>query len=105
MRQAKKEEWMRTLNDWKQSGLSQTQYCKNNNIKRDLFSYYKGQLMPRAKNTPPTKDKEPAFTKVVITPSKQPPTALQITLPNGAVISGIHKESLSLVNALMEALS
>ena len=105
MRQAKKDEWTHILNDWKQSDLNQTQYCKNNNIKLDLFSYYKGQLIPRAKNTSPTKDKEPAFTKVVINPSKQSPAVLQITLPNGAVISGIHKESLSLVNALMEALS
>ena len=103
MRQAKKEEWMRTLNDWKQSGLSQTQYCKKNNIKRDLFSYYKGQLIPTVKSNTATQEKEPAFAKVVISSSKQPPTALQITLPNGSVISGIHKESLSLVNALMAA--
>ncbi len=102
MRQAKKEEWTRTLNDWKQSGLTQTQYCKKNSIKRDLFSYYKGQLIPTVKSNTVTQEKEPAFAKVVISSSKQPPTELQITLPNGAVISGIHKESLSLVNALME---
>ena len=103
MRQAKKEEWTRTLDDWKQSGLNQTQYCKRNNIKRDLFSYYKGQLIPTVKSNTATKEKESAFARVVISSPKQPPAALQVTLPNGAVISGIHTQNLSLVNALMEA--
>ena len=102
MRQAKEEEWTRILNDWKQSGLNQTQYCKKNNIKHDLFSYYKCQLIPAVKNNTATKEKKSAFAKVIINGPTKPPTALQIMLPNGAVISGIHTENLSLVNALME---
>jgi len=101
MRQAKKEEWTPILDDWKRSGLNQTQYCKKNNIKRDLFHYYKRQLTPKTKNS--TQPKESAFTKVVINQRNQPTASLQITLPNGTVISGIHTENLSLVNALMAA--
>ena len=99
MRQSKKEEWGPILNDWKQSGLNQTQYCKKNNIKPDLFSYYKRQIIPKSKSSVTTQ--KSAFTKVVISSPKQPSASLHITLPCGAVISGIHTDNLSLVNSLM----
>jgi len=96
MRQTKKEEWTAILNDWKESELNQTQYCKKNGIKLDLFSYYKCQLMPNAKS----ETTKPGFAKVVISTPAQS-TALQIILPNGAIITGIHSENVPLVKDLL----
>ena len=98
MRQTKKEEWTAIINSWKESGLNQTQYCKKNDIKLDLFSYYKCQLMPNAKN----KTESLGFAKVVINAPAQS-TALKITLPSGAIITGIQSENIPLIKDLLAA--
>ena len=37
-KEEKKEYWQQHLNDWKQSGLSQSKYCRLNNIKPTTFA-------------------------------------------------------------------
>ena len=73
----------RTLNEaiqsWKQSGLTQIQFCKENNFPHSRLKNHKRDLTrkPKLKNT---------FTRVVKQKSYPHPTSLKLTFPQGAVL-------------------
>ena len=73
----------RTLNEavqgWKQSGLTQIQFCKQNNFPYGRLKNYKRSLI----NKPKLKTK---FTRVVKQISYPQPTSLKLTFPQGAVL-------------------
>ena len=43
-RAAKREFWEQHIEDWKSSGLSQIQYCRDQNLKLPTFQYWKSKL-------------------------------------------------------------
>jgi hypothetical protein len=73
----------RNLNEaiqaWKQSGLTQIQFCKENNYPYSRLKNHKRDLTrkPQSKNT---------FTRVVKQKSYPQPTSLKLTFPQGAVL-------------------
>lgn len=40
----KSETWQKHISDWKNSGLTQIEFCKTNNLKVHNFTYWKKQL-------------------------------------------------------------
>ena len=100
MRQEKRDLWTPIMNKWQQSGLSQTEFCKQNNIKLDLFNYYKRQLTKKPKDS--AKTKPSGFAKAIIAQKSSGTSTLQISLANGAIITGINTGNVSVVKALLE---
>lgn len=43
-RKCRQEYWHRHVENWKSSNLSQTQYCKNQQLKLPTFQYWKSKL-------------------------------------------------------------
>ena len=73
--------WLELVEKQEQSGLSQTEYCKQHNITLPQFSYYRGLLKSRGKILP---QKIKAFTPIKIN-KIEPNTSsdIRIVLPNG----------------------
>lgn len=64
---------------WKQSGLTQMQFCKQNNFPYHRLKNYKRGLMvkPKPKNN---------FTRILKQISYPQPTSLKLTFPQGTVL-------------------
>ena len=43
--------WRRTLEAWKDSGLSGSEFQRQNNLSKNAFVYWKRKLMPRSEKT------------------------------------------------------
>lgn len=43
-RQSRKEYWSRHIENWNRSGLSQVQYCLENQLNKHTFAYWKSKL-------------------------------------------------------------
>ena len=103
-----KQQWQQRLQDWRESGLNQKQWCEQNNIQQPQFWYWKKKLeeIPAAKPNKTTS----AFVPVALasTPTHQDaavPSALVITLPNGLRVSGIDQSNISLASTLVGLLA
>ncbi|MDQ1278310.1 MAG: hypothetical protein QG555_1352 [Thermodesulfobacteriota bacterium] len=44
--------WQGRLAEWKEGGLTQTEYCRRNNLDPKNFLYWKKKILPRAVNLP-----------------------------------------------------
>ena len=73
--QANREKWKKYIDEHRNSGLSQIEFCRQNNLSSVKFSYYKGLLKSKPKATG-------TFSPVKVT---QPAniTEIRLTLPNG----------------------
>ena len=47
-RREKEQYWQKHLSEWRQSGLSQAEYCRVNHINRKGFGYYKNKHRKKA---------------------------------------------------------
>ena len=43
-RQSKQDDWNRHIENWSKSGLSQVQYCRENNLNKHTFAYWKSKF-------------------------------------------------------------
>ena len=98
----KHEQWQQHIKDWKASGLSQTAWCKQHDLKPEQLSYWYRKFEPITVK-PQTKTSPSAFIPVAVE-AKTPTTPLALTLPNGASISGIDESNLALTQQLVEKL-
>jgi hypothetical protein len=74
--------WQTILEQWRQSGKSQTQFCHEHGLKRGKFSYYKSRLSPRT----PSRWREVHVQK--------PVTHSQMIFPNGVKLETSDKDLL-----------
>ena len=105
-----KEQWQQRLQDWRESGLNQKQWCEQNNIRQPQFWYWKKKLEEIPAAEPIANAATPAFVPVALAPDSthQEPkekAALVITLPNGLQISGVDRSNLSLASSLIGLLT
>ena len=95
--QAKREQWKRFIEEQEKSGLSQVEFCKQNNLSAAQFGYHKGRKNIKQKVTG-------VFSPVKINPSLNT-TEIRLTLPNGfqcALPCGLDKGQLKdLVEVLL----
>ena len=89
--------WVKHIETWENSSLSQQAYCRENNLKACQFSYWKGKLS----------DNKASLTKnfVPISVSQTRSTnGFTIHFPNGYHISGIEAQHLAFLTRLAEVL-
>ena len=98
----KHEQWQQHIKDWKASGLSQTAWCKQHDLKPEQLSYWYRKFEPR---TAELKAKPSSGTFIPVAVEAKPVVSpLALTLPNGASISGIDESNLALTQQLVEQL-
>jgi len=98
----KQKHWQQHIKQWRKSGLSQAQYCKDNSIKESAFSYHKGKLTNGSVLVEPKKLGFLQLSAPQIFPVHEP---LTLHLAKGLSISGIALNNLDLVKQLSEVLS
>ena len=77
----RREKWRELVEKQEQSGLSQTEYCKQHNLSIPQFTYYRG-LIKASSRIPSQKLK--AFTPIKINKTEPITSAdIRIVLPNG----------------------
>lgn len=77
----RREQWLAIVEQQEKSGLSQTEFCKQNNLVISQFTYYRG-LIKASKRT--VSSKPNTFTPVKIHKTEQSsPSDIRILLPNG----------------------
>ncbi|CAN5194768.1 hypothetical protein BH09PAT2_BH09PAT2_11010 [soil metagenome] len=75
------EQWLTRVVEQERSGLSQTEFCKQNNLVISQFTYYRGLIKASERDTLP---KSNVFTPVKIhKPEQKSSSEIRILLPNG----------------------
>lgn len=99
-----KQQWQQRLQSWRESGLSQKQWCEQNNVRQPQFWYWKKKL-EEASVTQERNQTVSSFVPVALTPAstiqEAKPTSLSISLPNGLSVSGIDHSNLTLARQLI----
>lgn len=106
----KQKYWQQHINQWRKSGLSQAQYCKDNSIKESAFSYHKCRLTNGSVLVEPKKSgflqlSAPQIFPAHVSLSTLTHEPLTLHLAKGLSISGIALNNLDLVKQLSEMLS
>ena len=70
--------WREVLEDWKRSGLSITEFCRQRNLKTVTFHRWKTRLQ----STDTTMSSKTTFLPITLMPE----TSVEIALPNGIVL-------------------
>ncbi len=104
--QSKHEYWKPIINAWRDSGLSQSAFCRKNDLNLPRFTYWRAKILGKTnKGYPPLTAKPNASAFVPVrTSNKQNDTGLQLNLPNGIFLSGIDEHNVVLLKAIIHAL-
>jgi hypothetical protein len=89
--------WERHLIQWRESGSSQAEYCRNNKLKEHTFSYHKCK---HTNKNAPKNNAQTGFIKVQMPANKIEPETLTLRFNNGTSLSGITESNLALVKQL-----
>jgi hypothetical protein len=76
----RREQWHEIVEKQEKSGLSQAEYCKQNNLVISQFTYYRGLIKASKLTASP---KLNMFTPVKINKVESPSSDIRILLPNG----------------------
>jgi len=91
--------WQTHLLQWKESRLSQSNYCKKNNLQVHRFSYWKRKLTEKINSLPSNKSGFIQLPAIRVHPSPGIST-LSLHLPNKLQIKGITYDNLELTKQL-----
>jgi hypothetical protein len=94
--------WEQHLTQLSESGSSQAEYCRKNNLKEHDFSYQKCKRLNKAA---PKSNTSTGFIKVQLPSNKIEPAALTLRFNNAVSLSGITENNLALVKQLAELLA
>lgn len=86
-RQSKKQYWNTHIEGWKKSGLSQEQYCKQQDLSYAAFGYWRSRLLKESQNTYKEIEPQPSFKQAIIKSSTEASTrsaasVIKIVMPN-----------------------
>jgi hypothetical protein len=98
-RQATRQTWADRLTRFATSALSVTAFCANEGVSVNSFFYWKRQF---AASTPTAPDVPPRLLPVCVQPAM---TAVEMVLPNGAVLRLAPGCDLAFVRALLACLT
>ena len=114
--------WQQRVEAWRESGLKQIEWCRQNDVDANRFWYWRRKLDLLSVNKDSNACHGAAeesnapihsgFASVAITPPLSPepepeiasPSPLTVTLPNGLHISGIDSSNVVLAGRLIEVL-
>lgn len=95
--------WREHFTCWRESGLSQSEYCHQAGLSRHRFKYWRRKLEPSTLKKRRTKKRGSGFVPVQVQPSTLE-SGLTLTLPNGMVLRGIKAGNVELVGRLVAQL-
>ena len=92
--------WQQQVTQWKKSGLTQRDYCKQRDFEPYTLSYYQRKFSRMSK-----KVEKSGFINVPL--SFKPPVKSNLTLhfPSGLHLSGIDSNNLGVIKQIVELLS
>ncbi len=93
-------DWKKEVSQWRASGLSMKDYCREAGLITHQLGYYKRKFSSHAIRPDPPSS---SFAQVSLA-SSQETFALRLRLPSGHIIEGISASNLPLVQALIGAL-
>ena len=94
--------WQQQLDDWLDSGLSGTAFCKQNELTYHQFTYWRNKLSKADQDSSQTRG--PAgFARVANLPDARG-SELTLTLPSGIAITGLHAGNLDVLGAILRQL-
>ena len=96
---SRQEFWEEHIHAWQLSGLSKARYCREHELSYHQFIYWVPKVRPNTK--PDVCARQLPRLVPVALQQQAANSALQIKLPNGAIISGISADNIGLVCALM----
>lgn len=94
--------WQHHLKQWKSSGLSGLRYCQQHDLSYNRFHYWKKRLSvtQQPERSPSSST---GFARVIQQQIHSPQQSdLTLTLPNGAILSGIQSDHIDTVVQLLE---
>jgi len=96
--------WSDHILAWQNSGLSQSVYCREQDLCPQKFSYWKRKPLALAGTAP--KQVSSGFTRIQIDKQSAPDTAFELSLqfPDGTRLLGIPADNLILIKSLIEVL-
>ena len=96
------ERWLEHLEAWKQTDLTQADYCRMHGLRANQFWYWKSKLQDLGTVTKQKVTSGFAIAQFeTVTAAQQ---ALSITLPDGTTLNDIHAENINVATQLLEAL-
>ena len=93
--------WQNSIAQWKTSGLSGAQFCKQHELNLAQFYYWKGKVLRSSSKATLDHKRPPGFATVVMTDAPMADEGLCFTLPNGCTIVGITNANVLLVGAIL----
>jgi hypothetical protein len=94
-------DWPQHFERWRQSGLTQSEYCRQAGLSRHRFKYWRRKLEPAEVQR--RRKRASGLVPVQVRASTAEPN-LSLTLPNGMVLRGIEAGNVELVKRLVEPL-
>jgi hypothetical protein len=88
--------WQPHINAWESSGQSQAAYCRDHDLVKSRFTYWKNKLRP----TEPVPQDKVGGGLVPVRVMDDSMTGLKLRLPNGISIEGICADNLRLAQQL-----
>ena len=94
--------WPEHVSKWRDSGLSQADYCRQHGLCQNNFSYHK---LKSSTGLMPTKGEPSGFVRVQVIPQPQYHEPLTLHFANGARLTGIAENNMEMIKQLAVALS
>lgn len=102
------EKWQQRVQSWRDSGLSQSTWCKQHNLRPNQFWYWRKKFdeasLPVATTTH-KEDKPSAFVQAIPVSQAEvastAPSSLSVTLPSGLTVTGFDQTNLKLAQQLI----
>lgn len=94
-------DWPEHFTQWRQSGLTQREYCRQAGLSRHRFKYWRRKLEPEQFGS--RSPRKSGFVPVQVQ-RPQVEASLSLSLPNGLVLRGIDSGNVELVKRLVEHL-
>ena len=96
----RRQHWKQQLADWHASRLSGAAFCKQQSLSYHQFTYWRKRVTETAA---PVKQSEAGFARVAPLPAQRS-GELVLSLPGGISITGLHRDNVDLLSAILRQL-
>jgi len=96
--------WREVVMAWQTSGLSISQFCRQQQLSDHQLYYYRQKYLPASKPQQ-AKPKPAGFAKVAVPAVAAVSGDIILRLPNGMVLSGLSAQQPSVIADIIKALS
>ena len=100
----RKAHWLHHIDSWRCSGLSQSAYCREHDLKSNQLSYWKRKLSAPNTEHHRTPDTQTSAFIPIHAGCADASGGLHLRLPNGCELSGIEAQHLPTVHQILKVL-